>query len=309
MKRFANIALIVEPEADNKSALDRAASLAARNRAKLTVVAVTPDLGPIANDALREAVANGTREELRHLISQAPDYLPDIHSQLLKGVTAIEVIRAVLLNGYDLVIKATEPTEAPGESLGPFDKKLLRKCPCPVWLVRDGNAPRYERIMVAIDYRPDSPDNDALNRQLLEMAASLASMEGARLHVVHAWRLQGEDTLRSSRTGLTAVEVDDLVRSERAAHQAWLADVVARDCPVLEGAHEPERHLVEGAARAAVPKLATTLDAQLVVMGTVGRTGIPGYFIGNTAEAILERIDCAIMAVKPPGFLSPVEVG
>ncbi|MEO0951113.1 MAG: universal stress protein, partial [Pseudomonadota bacterium] len=48
----------------------------------------------------------------------------------------------------------------------------------------------------------------------------------------------------------------------------------------------------------------TTSCASMV--GTVGRTGIPGYFIGNTAEAILGRIDCAIMAVKPPGFLSPV---
>ncbi|MEL6950191.1 MAG: universal stress protein [Pseudomonadota bacterium] len=306
MKRFANIALIVEPDADNKAALNRAASLAARNRAKLTVVAVAPELGPIANDALREALANVTREELRHLVSQAPNYLPDIHTQLIAGATPIDVIRAVVVHGYDLVIKATEPTASAAETLGPFDKKLLRKCPCPVWLVRDAGPARYERILVAIDYRPENTGNDALNRQLLEMAASLASMEGARLHVTHAWRLQGEDTLRSSRTGLPAVKVDELVRAERAVHQIWLAAVVAKDCPSLDGAHEPERHLIEGAARAVVPQLATTIDAQLVVMGTVGRTGIPGYFIGNTAEAILGRIDCAIMAVKPPGFLSPV---
>ncbi|MEO0347712.1 MAG: universal stress protein [Pseudomonadota bacterium] len=306
MKRFANIALILEPDADNKSALHRAASLAARNRAKLTVMAVAPELGPIANDALREAVTNGTREELRHLVSQAPDYLPDLHTQLIAGATPIDVIRAVVVHGYDLVIKATEPTASAAETLGPFDKKLLRKCPCPVWLVRDAGPARYERILVAIDYRPENTGNDALNRQLLEMAASLASMEGARLHVAHAWRLQGEDTLRSPRTGLPAVKVDELVRAERAVHQTWLADVVAKDCPSLDGAHEPERHLIEGAARTVVPQLATTIDAQLVVMGTVGRTGIPGYFIGNTAETILGRIDCAIMAVKPLGFLSPV---
>jgi nucleotide-binding universal stress UspA family protein len=41
-------------------------------------------------------------------------------------------------------------------------------------------------------------------------------------------------------------------------------------------------------------------------MGTVARTSIPGFFIGNTAEAILEQIDCSVLAVKPDGFETPV---
>ena len=41
-------------------------------------------------------------------------------------------------------------------------------------------------------------------------------------------------------------------------------------------------------------------------MGTVGRTGIPGVIIGNTAEAILNRVTCSVLAVKPPDFETPV---
>ena len=42
-------------------------------------------------------------------------------------------------------------------------------------------------------------------------------------------------------------------------------------------------------------------------MGTVGRTGIPGFFIGNTAEGILTQVNCSVLTVKPVGFESPVK--
>ncbi len=43
-----------------------------------------------------------------------------------------------------------------------------------------------------------------------------------------------------------------------------------------------------------------------VVMGAVARTGIPGFIMGNTAETILNQIGCSVLAVKPPGFVTPV---
>ena len=43
-------------------------------------------------------------------------------------------------------------------------------------------------------------------------------------------------------------------------------------------------------------------------MGTVARTGIPGLIMGNTAEAILEQLDCSVLAIKPPGFVTPVSL-
>jgi nucleotide-binding universal stress UspA family protein len=41
-------------------------------------------------------------------------------------------------------------------------------------------------------------------------------------------------------------------------------------------------------------------------MGTVCRTGIPGLIIGNTAERVLDVVDCSVLTVKPEGFVSPV---
>ena len=47
-------------------------------------------------------------------------------------------------------------------------------------------------------------------------------------------------------------------------------------------------------------------DIDLLVMGTVARSGIPGLVIGNTAERLLPQVPCSLLAVKPAGFESPV---
>jgi len=55
-----------------------------------------------------------------------------------------------------------------------------------------------------------------------------------------------------------------------------------------------------------VPAIAHELAVDLVVMGTVARTGIAGFFMGNTAESILTQLDCSVLTIKPPGFISPI---
>ena len=53
-------------------------------------------------------------------------------------------------------------------------------------------------------------------------------------------------------------------------------------------------------------KLAENNQAHMIVMGTVGRTVFPGLIMGNTAETILNDIDCSVLAIKPPDFETPV---
>ena len=65
-------------------------------------------------------------------------------------------------------------------------------------------------------------------------------------------------------------------------------------------------HVVKGPAHFVVSELARELAVDLVVMGTVARTGIDGFFMGNTAEGILAELDCSVLTIKPPGFTSPV---
>jgi len=69
-----------------------------------------------------------------------------------------------------------------------------------------------------------------------------------------------------------------------------------------------EIHLRRGPAAANIFAVAEEVEADLIVMGTVCRTGMAGFLIGNTAESLLSRVTCSVLAVKPPGFQSPVKL-
>lgn len=65
-------------------------------------------------------------------------------------------------------------------------------------------------------------------------------------------------------------------------------------------------HLLKGAADVLIPQVAKREQIDLIVMGTLNRTGISGFLIGNTAEKILHQVECSVMTAKPDGFVSPV---
>jgi universal stress protein E len=58
-------------------------------------------------------------------------------------------------------------------------------------------------------------------------------------------------------------------------------------------------HVAEGRADIAIPDIAKEIEAQLLILGTVGRTGLSGAFIGNTAEHVLANMSCDILTLKP----------
>ena len=179
---------------------------------------------------------------------------------------------------------------------------LLRKSPCPVW-VDDPQAWQRPDVLVAIGPLPEDGEVDPLNRTLLELGTSLARIQGGAVHLVHAWQLLGEHLMRNSRVRLPAAEVDELVEQERQLAESTFARIGAGiDLSGLE----VHRHLRRGDASEVVTGLVEEVQPGVVVMGTLARAGLRGLIIGNTAERLLGQIEASVMAVKPPGFESPV---
>ena len=54
-------------------------------------------------------------------------------------------------------------------------------------------------------------------------------------------------------------------------------------------------------------RLSSQLGFDLLVMGTVARSGVKGLVIGNTAEKILDHVDCSVLTLKPPGWKTTVK--
>jgi nucleotide-binding universal stress UspA family protein len=149
-----------------------------------------------------------------------------------------------------------------------------------------------------------------MNHEILALAGALALSEFAELHVVSVWEALGENFLRGAFMNAPEERVAAYVEHARQRNAASLealmrelSDILGRDAADYV---QPKKHLVKGWARREIPALAEQLEVNLVVMGTVGRTGIPGFIMGNTAESILEQLDCSVLAIKPPGFITPV---
>ena len=311
MDRFKNILVATTPGHLEPSTLRAAVELANANDARLTVMDVVTPLpawrrtmnveGRVID--IEAALLHDREEQLRHLLENTRGG-PDVEVVEVVGEPFIEVIRRVLVEGHDLVMVGEPVAEKPNEPhLSSGVMHLLRKCPVPVWVMRSGRS-GTRRVLALVDPDPDDPIRDGLNDLIMELASSLAHRKGWELHIGHAWTLAGEATLRSSPyVGLPGEIVDVMVRDTEAIRLGQL-DVLA-----IRHVTESERsiHLVAGAPGVVLPRLTDRLDVDLIVMGTVGRTGLSGLIMGNTAETILRSVRCSVLAVKPEGFVTPVK--
>lgn len=322
MRRFNNILCVATPDSANVTALERATALAKNNQARLTVVVVIDEIPPgtklleraLSPEDLQANMVAEHRKRLEELVAPWTKNI-EIQTWVLIGTPFLEIIMEVLRNGHDLVIKTAESGGLLDRVFGSDDMHLLRKCPCPVWLVKSKSPKAYRRILVAVDTDDFYPLEELntrhlLNLQILEMASSLALSEFAELHVVHVWDVIGESLVNivfnDTPEEKIAAHVKQVGRINAANLEELMREVTSNIGQDALGYLKPKTHLIKGAPRKEVPAFAKEIKADLVVMGTVARTGIPGFIMGNTAETILNQLDCSILAVKPPGFVTPV---
>jgi universal stress protein E len=309
VERFRRILCVVDPTNQCVQSIERAAVLASRNDAELRVVGVldappasSGDRGGLSSADIQDLTRAEAREELGRLVASASNHGVDIQTGLLVGTPFIEVIREVLRCKFDLVMMTAEGGRGFGNWLfGGTSMRLLRKCPCAVWILKPG-VTQHHRILACVDPDPENRDaqRQALDEKVVKIASSLARRESASLLVAHCWRLVGEHMLR--RRG-SREQVDQWRQEANRAHLSEFEELVER-CELKK--EECSMHLIEGHPRDVLPSFAAQQNVDLIVMGTVCRTGLSGFIIGNTAEVVLRESQASILALKPDGFVSPV---
>jgi nucleotide-binding universal stress UspA family protein len=313
VKRLKNILFISNGEFRDDAALEHALHLAKTNKTRLSVAEVIEELprdmldlaGSMKIDGLQELMVRDSLKELRNYIARIKPKEMRVPAKILVGIPFLEIIREVLRKKHRLVMIDAERKGEFGELLfGSTTMHLMRKCPCPVWVVKPTESRRYMRIVAAVDPDPFDAARDALNSRIMELASRLVEAEEGRLHVVHAWSLSTRKILLSRNVPQEEIELmsEETERVRRARVEA-LVEKFAAKLP------QTKVHIVEGEAGSVIPQLATEVAADLVVMGTVSRTGIAGFLIGNSAERVLRHVDCSVLAVKPEGFETPVTLG
>ena len=293
----------VDPSAPAQPALVQALDLAARLGGSVTAVAVLDDVPRRA----RVFVTRAVEEDLvAHLAGELAAVVASVGSQVkvatevLRGKHARTVIAAAVSGKADLLMRS-HGVHSGGlpTPFGPIDMNLLRHCPCPVWIVDVRVGKRIRRVLAAVNTNRTEQNQQGLNRRILEQALQLSEAEDAALTVLEVWEVFGEELLRPR---LADREVRGLLEETRAGAERDLDEFLAPFRARLEAATV---ELQRGDPAELIPGYVVEHGIDLVVMGTVARTGIAGLLMGNTAERVLRRLHGSVVAVKPPGLVDP----
>ena len=309
MKRFKNILVYASTESGKFHALRRAEKLAKKTGARLKVVDVVPDepwFHPRFDPppwVLPSAIAEKKKTVLQTQVAKARQAGLKVDIDILFGKPFVELIQEVLANGHDLVMK-TVHQKGLLHMVDSTAMELLRSCPCPVELVRPSKARQRQRVLACLDPVPDDAVRDAVNTKVVQLASSLADWEKAELHILHAWHAFAEAPL-AGHTGLRRKELDKYIAEQRHACKQRLTDFLAG---LGIDAKRARVHMVKGDPARVIPSLARKQGMDLVVMGTIARSGISGFLIGNTAEKVVNKLEASLLAVKPDGFICPVKL-
>ncbi len=305
MKRFKNILVYVQTDMRQQYALSPAVTLAQNNKAKLTVVDVIEGYAPLEDgddlpDALALALEQEAQDRLNKMVAPIQSEGIEVETKVLWGKASLEIIKQVIHHQYDLILKTAEGKKPFRKMIfGTTALQLFRKCPCPVWAVKPDVDNKVKRIAVAVDLLHDD-ESPNLNSTLLELSISLAEFHDSELHLIHVWHVYGEEVLKNL---LSKGKINDLIAETGQSRQMLFDNLTT----TVKDIYPIQAHLLHGDVHESIPQFVLDKDIDLLVMGTVGRTGVSGLFIGNTAERLLHSVDCSVLTVKPEGFKSPVQ--
>ena len=305
---YRKILVAMDFSTHSQAALRQAVWVARQSGSKVVLAHCRPDLRKVVHSASTKAkldlllgegdqfereVREKTDHRMRQLIADIHATDLDIRCETLLGEPFVELIHAVQQEGYDLVLAGTRGLAAWQEFLiGSTAHRLVRKCPASVWVCKAEHIGCPKAVLAATDF------SDVSQRAVMEglKVAHQASAEFHLLHVIDSKDVP-EDVISKVPDGSSLREEIN----EGAKHRLneFLNSLDANGTRI-------HSHLSWGTPWQEIRRIAALQKVDLIAMGTVGRSGIKGVLLGNTAEKVLTTCDCSLLTVKPEGYESPI---
>ncbi len=278
-------------------ALDKAERLAKQTGAKLHLLTSTYD--PIMQYA--DFVSAHDLSQLRqHVLTNKETLINDLiatldqtqcpcrgHVSFAPNIAdAIDEIGDTL--AVDLVIKRKSDDLS---EINPFhtptDRQCIRQAKRPLWLVSDEDVD-YQSIVVAIDPITHDDEHAKVNERLVYMTQWLAAHYDAQVKFVHAY----DPPIQTVGFEIAAFGYEELLDNVIKHHESAMQEfaqtyaIPDEDCMVVQG--NPDQVIAN-----------TCIEEQsdLLVIGTIGRSGLSAFFLGNTAEAVLAKVHCEVLCI------------
>ncbi|MCF2947059.1 universal stress protein UspE [Paraglaciecola aquimarina] len=307
---YQKILAVIDPETDQQKSLSRAVEIAHINRANVTAMLTIYDF----SYEMTSMLTTDERENMRNaVIEDKTDWLVNLIEKEFSNISITidvkivwhnrpyeSIIYEVLDQGFDLIVKGTKQHDNLKSIIfTPTDWHLMRKAPVPVLLVKEHAWPRNGEIIAAINVGVDIEEHLSLNHLITKQALHFAHLLTSNVHLVNSY------------PGTPANIVIEIPEFNPAAYDQ--ASKLHHQNTMMEHAklhkiNTENCHVDIGLPEDVIPKYAEQLDAELVVLGTIGRSGISAALIGNTAEHVIDKLNCDVLAIKPEGFECPIKL-
>lgn len=298
MGHYQRFLLIADPTLHQSPAQLRAVALARTTGAVLDVRAFVEPV-PVVHlwqDQIDEAEQQRYLRRYRRWEAEELDRLSDLGLQatvkaILTTHPLLDILKTVEDLKPDLLIKdvTLEPV-LKRVFITPLDCHLLRECPVPVHLVNQVRYSLPHRVVAAVDPFDPSTHISGLNDTIIQTANALALQCDAPLHLLYACDLtpvfNGDAPLAVGGWGVDLVE-----QLRQSLHQAFV------ELALRYGVPPERRHFVMGLPVPVLSEFVEQYLADVVVMGTVHRTGVD-RLIGSNTERALYSVPGSILAVR-----------
>jgi universal stress protein E len=310
MKTFSKILVNLEEHHDSDQAIAKAVWLAERSGAAIELFCCCFNLS-LRNGYLFDKEAG---EQARH------GYLRQMEARLLAIASNLQrrglnvgvdvawdrhhaegVVRKALRYGPDLVIHQIGIHSRLGHYwMAHHDWQLLRDCGVPLLLVKAHQWGKVPAVAACVDPFHECDAAADLDRSILDIASVLARLADGRLHVVHSYQTLPQSAIFDEHVVTDYAALQAKVSAQHSeALQRMLASVPDLDRETV--------HQLHGETHLTLPRFATALKIDVMVMGSVARGFMDRLLLGSTIERIFDALDCDVLAVKQPGFVSPVQ--
>lgn len=272
-------------------ALRRALLLPLADDATIHVVHV---LSPNVPVKAREKVATDARRHLEKIVSRARSKARGraltLTTEILSGEPFVEIIHCSRNIGAQLIVLGRHGRRPIRDMfIGTTVGRVVRKGDVPVLVVNLKPLRPYRRPLIATDLEDTAPRVFALARCVLGPTAKA-------VRVVHAFTVPFAGFITPT---FTAREKSEYRRSFQDTAKAGLVKLLAR---YGDAGVRWQATIRAGDARSVILHEAVRSHADLIALGTHGRSGIAHALMGSVAEWVVSQAPCDVLVARPVRF-------
>lgn len=288
MQLIKNILLATDFTGSRKNLVDTAISLGQNFHSDISIIHVIPK--EIKDKKSKSMLEDAARESMDALIEQIKDANVKIGKTYIRQGNPVDTIvrTAERVNSNVILMGSSETPKKDNYKLGTTAEKIIRKSQVPVWVAKRDSQFEIKTVFCPIDFSDES-------KRALQDAEYIARIFKARLIIFSVFELYDKNY---PRLDSTSGGMNKLAQTE---HEKMLEKFLKStkttdlDVKVVTRSGDPSKEILKALKR---------FQADLLIMGTTGKSGLSRWLMGSVTEKVIREVPCSFITVKSTNILT-----